>query len=156
MSLSIRDAVASDLDVIVAYNEQLALETEDKVLDHEILIKGVTRAIADPDALRYWVAEVDGKVVGQAAMTREWSDWRNGWVWWFQSVYVTERHRGQGVFRALHAHIRETALAEGDVIGLRLYVEEENERAKATYRALGFEQGGYQVFEELWGVPKSK
>ena len=27
-------------------------------------------------------------LVGQAAVTREWSDWRDGWVWWLQSVYV--------------------------------------------------------------------
>ena len=30
-------------------------------------------------------------LAGQAAITREWSDWRNGWIWWFQSVYVAQR-----------------------------------------------------------------
>ena len=33
---------------------------------------------------------------------------------------------------------------------LRLYVENENERAWATYRALGMAPAGYSVFEELW------
>ena len=60
------------------------------MLDPAILESGVACALADPDRLRYWVAELDGETqpVGQAAVTREWSDWRQGWIWWFQSVYV--------------------------------------------------------------------
>ena len=98
----------------------------------------------------FWVAERDGLVVGQSAITREWSDWRDGWIWWFQSVYVSREARGRGVFRRLYGHIRESARAEADVIGLRLYVEQENLRAQATYRAMGMEPGGYHVYEELW------
>ena len=79
-----------------------------------VLARGVAAALADPDRLRYWVAEDRERaaVVGQAAITREWSDWRNGWIWWFQSVYVHPDHRGRGVFRALHAHIRDAARAD--------------------------------------------
>ena len=88
--------------------------------------------------------------MGQAAITREWSDWRDGWIWWFQSVYVLPEARGQGVFRALYQQIRAEALASPDVIGLRLYVEHENHRAQQTYLALGMRPGGYHVFEELW------
>lgn len=107
-------------------------------------------ALAEPERLRFWVAELDGRVVGQTAITREWSDWRNGWVWWLQSVFVAEEARGQGVFRAILAHIRESARSQPDVIGLRLYVEQENTVAQKTYRSLGFEPGGYHVYEDLW------
>ena len=124
----VRDARPDDRDAIVAFNARLAEETEAKRLDPSVLARGVARALADPDRLRYWVAERDGRVVGQAAVTREWSDWRYGWIWWFQSVYVAPEARGLGVFRALHADIREAALDAGDVIGLRLYVEEDNHR----------------------------
>ena len=34
------------------------------------------------------MAEADGAVVASALITYEWSDWRNGQVWWIQSVYV--------------------------------------------------------------------
>ena len=78
------------------------------------------------------------------------SDWRCGWIWWFQSVYVAPDSRGRGVFRALHAHIRQEALTTVDVVGLRLYVEQDNHEAQATYRALGLSPGGYLVFEEFW------
>ena len=102
---------------------------------------GVARALADPDRLRYWVAEIGSpaQLVGQAAITREWSDWRNGWIWWLQSVYVAEPYRGRGVFRALYRHIRDEARADPDVIGLRLYVEDANQPAQRTYQVAGHE-----------------
>jgi GNAT superfamily N-acetyltransferase len=148
----IRPAVADDLAIIVEYNRLLALETESKTLDRATLEAGVACALADPDRLRYWVAEVDGQVqpVGQAAVTREWSDWRMGWIWWFQSVYVAAPFRGRGVFRSLYRHIRDEARSLPDVIGLRLYVEDANEPAQKTYRALGMKPGGYSVYQDLW------
>ncbi len=148
----IRPAVPNDLAAIVEFNRLLALETEAKVLDPAILESGVACALADPDRLRYWVAEVEGEPqpVGQAAVTREWSDWRTGWIWWFQSVYVAQPFRGRGVFRALHQHIRNQARSLPDVIGLRLYVEDANQPAQRTYQALGMKPGGYSVYQELW------
>ena len=88
--------------------------------------------------------------MGQAAITREWSDWRAGWIWWFQSVYVHPDYRARGAFRALHAQVRSSARATPDVIGLRLYVEVNNDRAQGVYRSLGMKPGGYDVYEELW------
>lgn len=148
--MTVRDARPTDRDVIVAFNLALADETEDLTLDAEVVSRGVERALDSPERLRYWVAEIDGKVVGQAAVSREWSDWRCGWIWWFQSVFVSADVRGLGVFRALHARIRDIAKADAEVVGLRLYVEHENEKAQQTYRALGMSPGGYLVFEELW------
>jgi GNAT superfamily N-acetyltransferase len=148
--VTIRPARPDDRETLVAYNAALARETEGKALDPDTLARGVAAALADPDRLRYWVAEWtrDAAVIGQAAVTPEWSDWRAGWIWWLQSVYVREDARGAGVFRALLEHIRAEARARGDVVGLRLYVEEENSRARAAYESLGLHPGGYLVYEE--------
>ncbi len=154
----IREACSDDLDVIVEFNARLAHESEGKLLDRELLARGVSMALSDRERLRYWVAEVepangDGParwVIGQAAISREWSDWRAGWIWWFQSIYVHNDFRGEGVFRALHSHIRTIARATPDVIGLRLYVEVSNDRARRVYQSLGMKPGGYEVYEELW------
>jgi GNAT superfamily N-acetyltransferase len=153
----VRDAHPTDLDTIAEFNTRLAAETEGKPLDARTIRAGVFAALADPTRLRYWVAErtPGGPVVGQAAVSREWSDWRNGWLWWFQSVYVHPEARGQGVFRLLHAQIRTSALAEPDVVGLRLYVEHNNARARSTYEALGMVSSGHEVYEEVWGLPGS-
>jgi GNAT superfamily N-acetyltransferase len=150
--LLIRAANLADRPAIVEFNRCLARETEGKTLDPAILEKGVSRALTDPDRLRYWVAEIDvsEEPIGQAAISREWSDWRNGWLWWLQSVYVAQSYRGRGVFRALYRHIRQQALDRADVIGLRLYVEDANQPAHCTYRSVGMKPGGYSVYEELW------
>jgi GNAT superfamily N-acetyltransferase len=150
--VAIRGARADDLAAIVAFNAALASESEGKQLDPEVLAPGVRAALADPDRLRYWVAEAvgNGQVISQAAVSREWSDWRNGWIWWLQSVYVHPESRTRGVFRSLYAHIRDTARNAGDVVGLRLYVDDANHRARRTYEALGMTPGGYHVYEDLW------
>jgi GNAT superfamily N-acetyltransferase len=154
LRLLVRDAVPADRPMIAEFNRRLAVETEGKVLDPAVLDRGVARALADPERLRYWVAETrrseDSRLVGQTAITREWSDWRDGWVWWLQSVYIDADFRDQGIFRALYQHIRDAARAEPDVIGIRLYVENGNLRAQKTYEALGMKPGGYSVLEELW------
>ena len=109
------------MPTIVEFNRCLALETEGKDLDVAVLTTGVSRAIADPDRIRYWVAEIGSppNLAGQAAITREWSDWRNGWIWWLQSVYVARPYRGQGDFSARSiGHIRRDARGSPDVIGL--------------------------------------
>ncbi len=148
----IRPARLPDRQAITEFNRLLALETERKVLDPAILDRGVAVALAEPDRLRYWVAEIDAprQLAGQAAVSREWSDWRNGWLWWLQSVYVAAPFRRRGIFRALFWHIRAEARGNPDVIGLRLYVEDSNRPAQQTYRSLGMKAAPYSVYEDLW------
>ena len=143
MSILIRPAGPADEDVLVAFNAALAWESERKQLDLAILRTGVRAVFADPAKGFYVVAERDGEVIGQSAITYEWSDWRNGWFWWVQSVYVREDARRQGVFSALYRHLEAAAAVDPAVIGVRLYVERENDRARQTYCALGLVEEPY-------------
>jgi hypothetical protein len=101
MSLMIRRATAADETVLVAFNAALAFETEHKRLRPEILLAGVRAVFSDSSRGFYTVAEEEGEIVGQMMVTYEWSDWRNGWFWWVQSVYVRGDARRKGVFRML-------------------------------------------------------
>jgi GNAT superfamily N-acetyltransferase len=147
--MSIRMATPEDFDAVLDFNRRLAAETEGKSLSLEVVSAGVRAALADRSRLAYWVAEIQGDVVGQAAVSREWSDWRNGWIWWFQSVYVKKEVRGKGVFRGLFDAVEKAARAE-NAIGLRLYVEKNNTAAQKTYDALGMKEGDYVVFEQFF------
>ncbi len=147
MSLSIRRGVHADAAVIIEFNRLLAEESEGKTLDPAVLGAGVVAGLADPRKSIYFVAEENGTAVGQLMCTTEWSDWRNGWFWWIQSVYVRPDARRRGVFRALFEHVYQEARAEANVIGLRLYVEEDNDAARETYRHMGMAATTYGVFE---------
>ncbi len=147
MPLSIRQAGPADAAVIVEFNRLLAEESEGKALDVAVLAPGVAAGLADPRKSVYFLAEEDGAAVGQIMFTTEWSDWRNGWFWWIQSVYVHPPARRRGVFRALFEYLHRAARADGQVIGLRLYVERDNHAAQETYRRLDMTPAGYMVFE---------
>jgi GNAT superfamily N-acetyltransferase len=149
MSTTIRPANRDDAPVIVDFNRALARETEGKELDLPTLQAGVEACLTDSHKGRYFVAEAEGQVIGQLMITFEWSDWRNGWLWWIQSVYVRARWRRQGTFRSLFHHVHQLACASPEVVGLRLYVERANSRAQQTYQSLGMTLPGYVVFERF-------
>jgi GNAT superfamily N-acetyltransferase len=108
---------------------------------------GVSAILADATKGLYYVAEVDGEVAGQLMITYEWSDWRNGNLWWIQSVYVKQEFRRLGIFRRLFGHLQALARAQKDVRTLRLYMHKDNLTARRSYEMLGMSQTKYEVFE---------
>ena len=142
----IRRAEPADIETVIEFNQRLALESEGVELAPERLRAGVTAQLNDSSRGFYLLAEADGCVVGQLALTFEWSDWRNGTFWWLQNVYVRPEHRRQGVLTALYGRVKELAVEEG-VCGVRLYVEHENRPAQAAYRELGLSPAVYSMYE---------
>lgn len=149
-SIVIRPATSNDLEIVVSFNVAMAEETEGKKLDPTVARAGAAAGIADPSRSLYFIAEVGGARAGQTMVTVEWSDWRNGFFWWIQSVYVDPGFRRRGVFRALYEHIREKAKRRKGVCGLRLYAHHDNKRAIETYRTLGMVKTEYVLLEEEW------
>lgn len=147
MPFTFRPATAAEANIIADFNCRLAQETEDKTLPAHVVSNGVERAFRQGNEVQYFVAEDQGKVIGQIMLTREWSDWRDGWAAWIQSVYVDADYRGQGVFRQLFEHVKAQLQQQDDVVLVRLYVEKDNASAIATYEKLGFSDPGYRVME---------
>jgi ribosomal protein S18 acetylase RimI-like enzyme len=139
MPFTVRQATRADAPTIADFNSRLASETEHLTLEPATIAAGVAAVLADPNRGRYFVADEAGAVIGQIMITFEWSDWRNGWIWWLQSVYVRADRRRHGIFRSLLDHIVAAAIRE-NVAAIRLYVEKENRSAQATYKGLGFEE----------------
>ncbi len=143
----IRQAVPADAPAITDFNLRLARETEALELDPACVSAGVAALLRDSSKGVYFLAECGLTAAGQVMITYEWSDWRNGNLWWLQSVYVLPEFRQRGIFRTLFAHVRQLAAAQGDVWGLRLYMHAENLRARQTYERLGMIHTPYEVFE---------
>jgi GNAT superfamily N-acetyltransferase len=146
--ITIRQAIPSDTETIIDFQEKMAWETEELFLDPESVSGGVAGVFKEPSRGRYYVAEIEGKIVASLLITYEWSDWRNKNVWWFQSVYVLAAHRRTGVFRKMYTFIKNEA-EKNNVAGLRLYVESNNLKARLTYEALGMDSEHYTMYEWL-------
>ena len=129
------------------FNLCLARETEDLHLDERAVARGVRAILQDPTKGLYYIAEVEGVISGQVMITYEWSDWRNGNLWWLQSVYVKPEYRQRGIFRALFEHLMRLARSSEGVCGLRLYMHAQNHRARKSYERLGMKHTHYEVFE---------
>lgn len=145
--MKIRTANVSDSTIIARFNAAMAVESEGINLDRDVLTAGVGEALADSGKAFYLLSEVDGIPVGQLMVTYEWSDWRNGWIWWIQSVYVAPEHRRKGIYRGLYHKLKKMAADAGNVRGIRLYVMRDNAVAKRTYESLGMHHSEYDLYE---------
>lgn len=159
---NIRHASVYDIEIITEFNCRLAQETESKRLDEQVVRRGVERGLKQGAEVQYFLATSPAqpklagtsnssslaKPVGQLMLTREWSDWRDGWIAWLQSVYVVPECRGQGVFKTLLDHALDHCSQDPDVRGMRLYVEKQNTKAQRAYEKTGFIDPHY-VLREL-------
>jgi GNAT superfamily N-acetyltransferase len=147
MEIKIREATLADAPVIADFNLQLARESEGLVLEAARVGAGVAALLTDRAKGIYYIAEAAGTVLGQTMITYEWSDWRNGNIWWIQSVYVKPEFRQAGVFRSVFNYLRNLAHSREDVCSLRLYVHRNNTRACQSYERLGMARTRYEIFE---------
>jgi GNAT superfamily N-acetyltransferase len=146
-----RDANHNDVLSIVEFQLAMARETEDLELDRVVCTRGVETVFSDPSLGRYFVAQSEGEVIASLMITYEWSDWRNGVVWWIQSVFVRPDFRKQGVYAGLYGHVKQLAQSHAMIRGIRLYVDRRNAAAQQVYTRLGMNGEHYQVFEWMKG-----
>lgn len=99
---------------------------------------GVERILADGDG-EYLLAWLDGTAVGVCQLRYRWSVWTGAPDCWLEDLFVSERARSRGVGRQLVEAAAERARAQG-CKRIELDVNEENEAARALYRACGFSE----------------
>ena len=148
-STIIRSASPDDISEIAQFNIAMAQETEERQLDPETIQSGVSGVIQNHAHGFYLIAERDQVAVGSLLITFEWSDWRNGTLWWIQSVYVKPEHRRTGIFKALYDAVISRAHDTENVRGIRLYVEQENLGAQSVYQKLLMQKTPYQMYERM-------
>lgn len=146
--MNIRVATSADADSLVEFNKAMALETEDKELDTTVLTSGVEAVFGDEKKGFYVVAEEDTRIIGGLMITYEWSDWRNAWFWWIQSVYILPEARGRRIYSQLYEFVKAKAVEDENVCGFRLYVETDNQNAQRVYEKVGMDTSHYLMYEE--------
>ena len=147
--IEIRIADISDLQIIFANNIKVSQETKNKKLNQSTIRNGVEEVLNNSNLGWYYLAEIDGNNAGQLMITREWTDLRNGYFWWIQSVFVQKIYRQKGVYTSLHKHVLSRAKKMG-VVALRLYMDSKNKSAQKVYEQLRVKNSHYLFYEEDW------
>lgn len=125
---SVRRAVEGDLE---------ALETLELSFPGDRLPRASLARLLGRDSAELWVAEADGRVIGDAVVL-----FRKGFASArLYSLVVSLESRGRGVARALLARAEQGARERG-AVSMRLEVRADNGAAIALYRREGYEVVG--------------
>jgi len=145
--ITVRKANPGDENSIIDFQVKMAKETEQVDLDRDIVNKGVNAVFNSSEKGIYFVAESENKIIASLLITFEWSDWRNGNVYWIHSVYVLPEFRKKGVFKTMYLHLKKIAQKDKNNRGLRLYVDKTNTNARKVYETMGMDGNHYLLYE---------
>lgn len=131
----IRPATRADVPQILAFVRELAeYEREpDAVVATEAMLE---HALFEEGSAEALIAEVRGTPVGFALFFHNFSTWEGKKGIYLEDLYVTPSARGQGVGRALLAHIAGLAL-DRDCARFEWAVLDWNQPAIDVYRKIG-------------------
>lgn len=172
----VRKATLDDVETMVQMQLAMAHETEKITLDRNTVERGIRYPLEHPNVADYYIAECDDKshvegevqgqvesgkeeeakqrkkkVVAMLMTTFEWSEWRAGSILWIQSVFVVPEHRRRGIFNIMYSYLKSVVEASDLFRGIRLYVEETNDQAIATYEKVGMKQEHYRLMKWMKG-----
>lgn len=154
--LVIEVAGAEDGEWIAKAQVAMAMDSENMTLDPDTVRAGVRKFFDEPARGFYLIARAVGEAdplpgtnVGCLLCQKEWSDWRNGDVWWLHSLYVVPECRRQGIFMKMYEVLKKKAQAAG-VRGIRLYVDRTNTGAQKAYENIGMTDEHYLLYEEMF------
>lgn len=80
--------------------------------------------------------ECENEAAGYGLIAKTYSQEAGGMVWWIEEVYVREAFRSKGIGRGFFAYLDK--VKGSAVTRMRLEVEEDNTRAVALYKKLGY------------------
>ncbi len=141
----IRRAKLADLEKLVSFTVAEAKEAEGIDLSPENVHRSVLAALENETLGKYWVlAGENDEIIGNISIVREWSNWKGGYYWWIQSLFIQPEFRGLGLMQMLIDTVKEEA-RKGEGLELRLCVHSTNIRALKAYRKSGFSESDYRI-----------
>ncbi len=142
--MTIRNVTLKDIDAFIETYTKAYEELKDYKYTTRSDIKNYFKWLHKRDKEGFFVAEVDGKVVGFAAGDSKWVNSEGERVLEIHEIFVIPEMRGKGVGTKLMERLLEYGKKRGLKLA-ELWVGEKNQRAIDFYRKLGFKEAG------LWG-----
>jgi hypothetical protein len=85
-----------------------------------------------------------GAIAGYLYVTYEWSDWRDGDMYWVRQAVVGPDQRGEGVFRAMFDALRAKVETDG-IRAIRYVFEQGCEDRVNACKSVGLSEGVYYI-----------
>lgn len=112
MSITIRDAKASDTQTILNFVIELAIYEKKPDAVKTNLEETCEMMFGKNSTVKALICEEDGKAIGHAIYFYNYSSWLGKNGIYLEDLYVTESKRGQGAGKALLKHLANKALSE--------------------------------------------
>jgi len=143
------EASIEDAAILADLQCAMAWETEEYKLDRSTVLKGLKALFEDTTKGQYYKLVCEQEIVGCMLNTFEWSEWRNGYILWIQSLYIVPSFRAKGLFKRMYQYLQNLVNTSDDLQGIRLYVDKTNVKATKAYEAIGMNGEHYHFFEWL-------
>jgi len=149
-AFTLRDATPADLPEVVRLVRALA--EYEKLLHEAVGTEEDFRTLlfGEKPVLHAVLAEVDGRVVGQALWFNNVSTFTGRPGIYLEDIFVEPEHRGLGIGKAFFRYLAQRAVAEGWT-RLDWQVLDWNEPSIAFYRSLGAQSGTQWINQRLSG-----
>jgi ribosomal protein S18 acetylase RimI-like enzyme len=146
-NIQMLEANPDDWRAIADLQGKMAWETEGLTLNPDLIEPGVQALLQDRNKGIYYKLLDNQQIIGCVMTTFEWSDWRNGYVIWIQSLYLLPDYRGRGLYKAMYQYLQAMVSESSTYKGIRLYVDKTNQAAIEVYKALKMNNQHYEMFE---------
>lgn len=145
-----RIATMKDIDFLTKFNVDHAFEIEERVLNYQETHKVIKEIMEYPKLGEYFVCVLKWNPetpISCLMISYEFNILDNRNCCWFESVYVDADYRKKGVFKKMFNEIISLGKSR-NYNKVKLYVENDNENAMATYERMGmYMLKGYCVYE---------
>ncbi len=112
MSITIRDAKASDTQTILDFIIELAIYEKEPDAVKTNLEETREMIFGENSTVKALICEEEGNAIGHAIYFYNYSSWLGKNGIYLEDLYVTESKRGQGAGKALLKHLANKALSE--------------------------------------------
>ena len=146
--MEIKKADLIHKEIVVEFIISEALERRDLTLDPLIVSNGVLHLLEHPTDGAYYIAEMQGTIVGYMMIFFEWSDWRGGNFYYIESAYTKKEFRNQGVLKALFQRAYQDA--ENEKSAIRMITDKNDSTVIEIFKKLGLGDYHYTVLEVVF------
>lgn len=112
MSITIRDAIASDAQIIYDFIIELAVYEKEPNAVVTTVEETREKVFGDNSSVKALICEQDGIAIGHAIYFYNYSTWLGKYGIYLEDLYVSQDKRGNGAGKAMLKHLAQKALKE--------------------------------------------